>query len=545
MAGYLDEYLVRLGVSTDDAGLAKLQSALGSITSAVDEGEVSFLSLAATVLKFQVEAVGALAAVAGAVGKMAEGVAVADQEYRLFGLTMFMNADAAKKLKITLDALGQPLGMIAWDAELNRRAHRLIHLQDTMQAGMDKSGDEADFMKIRDVRNEIAALEVEWIYFKQSLTAGLAKAFAPEIDEVLKKLIEFNNQFSANLPETTRRVNEYLVPILSSIGVTLKGVGEELKMSALSFTNFVGLLSGDTSIESATFKFDNFAKALEKVAGAINWIVVRLTNLGILVTHNASVLTLLASGEYKGALSEAVDYGRFTLSGGVGKGNDARGFKEGVGPLGEKEADNPAWQAGAPSTFDKWSGWILRPIPSLLKLWASSGKNTKTVDTSGPNAALTPDGKASDALVSAVMQVESGGNPNVPPHRNANGSIDYGLMQLNNRTFPNAANMTPEQNVAAGTAYINSKLKEYGGDPTLALTAYNRGSEAVNRMLAAGGIPASKLGYAAKVEHHVSVSMGDIHVHMPPGSDGKEVVRTISATLKRNIFHALAQGVYS
>ena len=109
MPGYLDEYLVRLGVSTDDAGLSKLTNALQGIASDVGKADVTFASLLAAVLKFQVEAIGALAAVAGAVGKMAEGVAVADQEYRLFGLTMFMNADAAKKLKITLDALGQPL----------------------------------------------------------------------------------------------------------------------------------------------------------------------------------------------------------------------------------------------------------------------------------------------------------------------------------------------------------------------------------------------------------------------------------------------------
>ena len=534
MPGYLDEYLIRLGVSTDDAGLAKLQSAFRRITSAVDAEETSFVGLTATVLKFQVEAVGALAAVAGAVGKMAEGVAVADQEYRLFGLTMFMNADAAKKLKITLDALGQPLGMIAWDAELHKRAERLIRLQDTMQAGLRAGGAEADFMKIRDIRNEMAALEVEWIYFKQSLTAGLAKAFAPEMNSLLETLTDFNNRFVKNLPEITRRVNEYLVPILRSIGVTLKGVGEELKMSALTFTNLVGLVSGDTSIEGATFKFDNFAKALEKVAGAINWIVVGLTNLGIMVSHTASALTLLASGEYKGALAEAVDNGRFIVSGGVGKGYDARGFKNGVGPRGEEETTNPAWQAGAPSTFDKWSSWILRPIPSLLKLWASSGENTNaaTDTTSAMSSVTVP------ALVNAIIKQESGDNPNAV-HRNANGSIDYGLMQLNNRTFPNAASMTPEQNIATGTAYLNSLLTKFHGDRTLALTAYNSGPGAVDRVLRHGGDPSSVLGkhYAAKVERHIST--GDLHVtvNMPPGSDGKEVVRTVSATM-RNTLHA-------
>jgi hypothetical protein len=133
VAGYLDEYLVRLGVSTDDAGLGKLTDALKGISDLAGSTGVACTELAAAFVKFETAVAGAAAGLIGAVGKMAESVAVADQEYRLFGLTMFMNADAAKKLKITLDALGQPLGMIAWDTELQKRAYRLIQLQNVLQ----------------------------------------------------------------------------------------------------------------------------------------------------------------------------------------------------------------------------------------------------------------------------------------------------------------------------------------------------------------------------------------------------------------------------
>jgi hypothetical protein len=59
--------------------------------------------------------------------------------------------------------------------------------------------------------------------------------------------------------------------------------------------------------------------------------------------------------------------------------------------------------------------------------------------------------------------------------------------------------------------------------------------------------------YARRMEHRVSggnarpVSFtGDVnvHVHMPPGSDGKEVVKTV-AGIMRNTLQAQAQAVYA
>lgn len=545
MPGYLDEYLVRLGVSTDDAGLAKLQGALKGITSAVSDEEASFASLAIGLVKFQIEVASAAAALIGTVGKMAESVAVADQEYRLFGLTMFMNADAAKKLKITLDTLGQPLGMIVWDAELHKRAVRLNALQDAMQAGLRAGGAEADFIKIRDLRNEMAAAEVEWIYFKQSLTSSLVKAFGPEIDALLKRLTEFNNWFSAHLPEITKRVNEYLVPALREAWKVIKGVGEELKLSAVAFTNLVGVLSGDQSIEGATFKAEKFATAMGKVEKVVAVVANAVTDLGIIILHTATALAMLAQGNFKGAWMEGQDSGRYIFSGGAGRGANARGFIDGVGPGGETEADNPAYNPETQTSTElgmffksAWRGYVM-PWTAVTDLW--SKRNGDGPDSQA-NSALG--GQATPDLIGAIIATESGGKSYGPPHVNTNGSIDYGLMGLNDKSFPGAATMTPEQNVAAGTKYFNQLLAKYGGDTKLALTAYNSGPGNVDRVLRHGGDPTTALGhhYAATVEHHMPVTVSTLNINVPPGSDGRRIARDFTAELQTRSNIVMATG---
>jgi soluble lytic murein transglycosylase-like protein len=88
------------------------------------------------------------------------------------------------------------------------------------------------------------------------------------------------------------------------------------------------------------------------------------------------------------------------------------------------------------------------------------------------------------ALVRAVVQVESGGNPEAVSRKGA-----MGLMQLMPET---AVEMgvtkvfDPQENLDAGVRQLRTLLVRYNGDLDKALAAYNAGAGAVDR---AGGVP--------------------------------------------------------
>lgn len=87
------------------------------------------------------------------------------------------------------------------------------------------------------------------------------------------------------------------------------------------------------------------------------------------------------------------------------------------------------------------------------------------------------------ALVFAVIEVESGWRADLV-HSNDDGSRDWGLLQINDRTWPWLARqigledpdpLDPEQNVGMGTWFLAYLGRRYGPDPHRVLTAYNRG----------------------------------------------------------------------
>ena len=87
-------------------------------------------------------------------------------------------------------------------------------------------------------------------------------------------------------------------------------------------------------------------------------------------------------------------------------------------------------------------------------------------------------------LVRAVVQQESGGDP-----KSHSGAGAQGLMQLmpeTAQTYGVKNPYDPEQNIAAGTRHLAGLLKEFSGDVSKALAAYNAGSGAVRKY---GGVP--------------------------------------------------------
>jgi hypothetical protein len=65
-------------------------------------------------------------------------------------------------------------------------------------------------------------------------------------------------------------------------------------------------------------------------------------------------------------------------------------------------------------------------------------------------------------LVVSTAQRESGIDPFIQPHRNENGTRDWGIMQLNDRYHPSAPSMTVEENIDEGIAALQDAVRRCG-----------------------------------------------------------------------------------
>jgi hypothetical protein len=114
-------------------------------------------------------------------------------------------------------------------------------------------------------------------------------------------------------------------------------------------------------------------------------------------------------------------------------------------------------------------------LDRLYEIAEAHGTNI-LIETLGKN--LSP------ALVLSLISVESGGRVSVESNKGASG-----LMQLIPATaerFGVTDATDPIQNIKGGVAYLDWLMKEFDGDPILALAGYNAGEGAVRKH---GGVP--------------------------------------------------------
>jgi hypothetical protein len=338
---------------------------MGSLAAAT---EGSFLSLMTAVVKVQVEVVGAFASIGAAAVKLADDVAVTDQQYRLFGLSMLMNLDTAKKYKIALDALGDPaLGLVRADPELRHRFETLWKDQERMQASLNGESYEENMAKMRDMHFQLTRLEVAFKYLGMAVVNGLFKAFGSSLTDGMERLRHFADWFTTHLPEIRNKVNEYLVPILKEVWQMLKDTGELLGDLASDFADVINTIVGDSSgLDSATPKWEKFAKAVEHIVNALD---VMVTDLIWIEKHlpvatlagawaGAKVGTLFGpEGTLPGALAGAVGGLGVDIYRGMHKGGSSAQSASGVSP---QQASSLAQQVSAKTGIAPdllWSQW--------------------------------------------------------------------------------------------------------------------------------------------------------------------------------------------
>jgi hypothetical protein len=104
------------------------------------------------------------------------------------------------------------------------------------------------------------------------------------------------------------------------------------------------------------------------------------------------------------------------------------------------------------------------------------------------------------SLAFALAWEESRFNQRAVNSRNRDGSIDRGLFQLNNRSFPRLdiqAFFNPNMNAWYGMNHLRHCL-DTGGSEVAALAMYNAGTQRVN----SAGTPKSTLDYASRILHN-------------------------------------------
>lgn len=89
-----------------------------------------------------------------------------------------------------------------------------------------------------------------------------------------------------------------------------------------------------------------------------------------------------------------------------------------------------------------------------------------------------------EALIWAVMRVESGFNPDVISHKGAQGLMQ--LMPTTGEEMGVTDPFDPEQNIYGGARYLRILANRFDGDLVLTLSGYHAGGGAVQ---SAGGIP--------------------------------------------------------
>ena len=113
--------------------------------------------------------------------------------------------------------------------------------------------------------------------------------------------------------------------------------------------------------------------------------------------------------------------------------------------------------------------------------------------------------EVSPALALAVIAVESAGQVQAVSHAGAQGLMQ--LMPATAKRFGVNDSMNPRENIRGGVTYLDWLLKEFGGDPVLALAGYNAGEGAVAKHL---GVPpyAETRAYVPKVLAAWTVARG-------------------------------------
>ena len=521
MSGAIDEYMVKLGASVDASGMQRFYQALREASTVAD---VSAKSIAGAFFKAQTEIVGGFLAIGTAALGMVDKVAMADQQYRLFALHMYMTKDAARGLKVAMDALGEPLENLTWDPELRKRTQQLLQDQRTMAPDGDY---DAQMRKIRDIRFEFTRMEVEGQYLAMNVVQTFMKSLGLGPDTLLEKLQKFNDWVTHNLPEISDKIVKLFGPVWTDMKDVFTSVWEAVKATGAAFSDFIGLLTGDKSIEGTTFSLEKFAAAVVHVVHGFAVFAEAIANVEELLAHLIGALVDVASGNFSGAADELgaafKDVTAKAVGGVIGgvAGGVAASFVG--GPLATGVGITGGAALGS-NIFDKLFGGNAQSAAPATEA------AHELIDHYAAQYGVDP------ALAHAVAMQESGENQSATSRTGARG-----VMQLTRGTARalGVDREDTEANVRGGVALLGQLMHQYG-DTATAIAAYHDGPRRVNAALAgrvaisqeAQGEVASVL---SRLGQHGSVTVGSMTINITKPHPSNDEVAGVVVNRLRDI----------
>lgn len=546
MSNILEEYLVKVGISCDEPSFGKLNSILARAESSVTSHTSGMVK---HILEAQGAIVGAFASMSSAIVGLIDKAAMLDQSWRLQGQKMMMTMESARKYDLITKALGMDLGAIFWDPESHARADEMGKRIDKVFGGLDES----KLKSIRDIRTEFSMLGIDLKALGQHFAVDLFTRMFPD-GKGLSTIQEKMKWFEDHISQIADKLAKRAVPILKETWVMVKGIGDVLAAAGTAFTNFVGLLSGDSSIKGTTLSFENMAKAVEHVEHFLVRFFSWITNAEKILGHFASGVGLMLSGKFSEAGSE--------FKAGLGDLTGGSGAILGVGlghMLGVVGGGIVGGVLAGPAGIIPGSiigGALVGPVTGGI-IGYGAGKLNEAVGLSHPEtpgASIKNAGRAfaesldvkssiidaakkyqvSPALALAIADQETGGRFNADAKNKKSGAL--GVMQLMPGTAKDMGvdRNDPFSNIEGGVKYLKVLMDKYHGDTAKVAAAYNFGMGNVDRGKA---YPAETRAYVPSVmakERAYNVQMGGIFITQP-GADEHQIRRAVADGVREGL----------
>lgn len=299
-ADAIRSYLVGLGFVVDNPSFSAWKGQLKASENLV-KGATSGILL--DFLKWQIAITGVFTGVTAAILGAADKASSAETEYRLMGERMFMTTEQAKRMKIALDALGQPLEAVAWDPELHQRYVQLIRDQERLQTML--GPDYARQMRaVRDMRFELTRMQVVAEYLGMKLLSDIFKGLGLGDGNVLQWLQDRVEWLMVHGPALAQRLADTLVPVMRETWDIVKDLGEVFRLAGVAFVNLVGIISGDSSLEGTTLTFEKMAGSVQHVIGWLSVFLGKIIDAEKLTIHLLTAVELAKEGKGSEARTE-------------------------------------------------------------------------------------------------------------------------------------------------------------------------------------------------------------------------------------------------